>query len=63
MEHSKLVIRQVAGRWIFGSEAREFEAFEARGLALARAKAFRAAHPDVDVVIVDADGRERPVKP
>ena len=61
MEHSKLVIRHVEGRWVFGSEAREFEAFEARGLALARAKMFRAAHPDVEVVIIDAEGREHPL--
>ena len=62
MEHSKLVIRQVGSRWVFGSEAKEFETFEARGLALARAKMFRAAHPQVEVVFIDNEGREHPVR-
>ena len=60
-EATKFFVAQIGERWTFGREGTAFESFPTLELAVERAKQFKELHADVQVVIVDAKGRERAV--
>ena len=56
---ARLYVQQIGERWAFGREGTLFESFETLELAIARAKEFSKHHPETEIVIVDANGKER----
>ena len=59
MDQPKLVVQQIADRWVFGRDGTFFESFPTQQLALDRAKEFARRRPGVKIVVIDKRGNER----